>query len=351
MNKLLTGCKALNRHIRDEMYIITNDFKRLFPKYDEDTAGDDFENVYGKDEHRKEIVRNVKVPDLMNKGMEDRVERLVRYCFVFDAMMERVNVELNKLNTWRSGCGNKVDVLVMMVLMIYTHGDGGDDDMDMNANEHLDIRNFLNELAEYILPSDEDDGDVLEFLQKSIRECDSDEGKFVLREFDSFVKALKLINQSPSNVNRVDVNLLLKVSGGGNFGDVVSSILANSFLCSVYLQNRKCEWFDENVFRNYLQRNGCGCGENMLTLLGEIILSRRDYNVLYALCVVCGFQRCYVSGGGGDEHVSKNINSNEICDETFMKRNRAPRTARPNRMSRQYDCEAAHARNLLPDRV
>lgn len=338
MNKLLSGCKALNKQVQDEMYIITNDFKRLFPKYDEDTTRDDFENVYGKDEHRKEIVRNVKVPDLekeMSKdGMSENVERLVKYCFVFDAMVEIVSEKLNKTaDVWRSGYGNKVDVLVMMVLIMYTHGggDGGEDDEDDNAeymNEHLDIGNYLNELDEYMLPSDGYEGDVnmIEFLQNSIRECESNEGKFVLREFDSFVEALKLINQSSSNVKRIDVNLLLKVVGGG-CDDVISSILTNSLLCSIYLHNRKCEWFDESEFRNYLQRSDCG--ENMLELLGEIVLSRRDYNVLYALCVVCEFQRCYVSGcdGVGYEHVNNHMNnhmnSNEICDETFMKRNRA----------------------------
>ena len=328
LNTLKEEIDLFRTTISDEIFILLNDFKRLFKN--NDTA------IYGRDEYRLKIISSIEFPDISRFTGDD--EKLIRYCVVFNNMIDKIE---NKINLNSEAIYNNLGYknesytikydnnsknihvgkrsVTLMLIMLY-------------VQYYEDIEHFLNEFIEYVIPNVKIEirsenmmeyiNTIYRIVHSMIHKCNesynsnSEFNQFILIELFSFIESLVFINKYNGSYKMIDSNILIhecNESGCMISKLGCSKIFSNIILSSIYLWNSKYDWFDTNKFNDFVNKYG-----NIIKTLGKFVLYKDKYNIMYALTILYGLQ--FINMKDTRESIVK---SNEINEDILLSHNGA----------------------------
>ena len=304
---IFESLKNINNIIQDEIFIMFNDFKR---EYSKDLSIDHM-HIYDRNEIRRNMVTSVDMSNTKKFVGEDL--KLIRYCTVFNNMIERIENKIKDNKLFSESLNDLFGSIDTDNQIDYTinYNDEHTVSIDIGLRDSIlivlmicayvfhDTNNFLLEFGDYVCSMDNLNNfriyidSVYKLFHSMIHKCNSEYSKvnvfnqFVLMQTYLFIKSLIFINKFNGSNNFIDGELLQNncerdciISKDG-----CSIVFPNVILCSIYLWNQKYAWFNTELFNKFLKKYG-----NTIKTLGYYTLSREKFNALYGIGILYGLR-------------------------------------------------------------
>lgn len=276
----------LNDLARDEIFIILNDFKRIFSSPDEEL------NLYDRNEYRLELLNSIDLNNLPGYDLSENEMKLMKYCKIVVEMIDRI---IKKVN-------DEDRLMIKKQILFCIH-------------EFHDINKFLNEFFDIVINETTDIKysqvsckNYLKLLNKLFAPLIKNSANHSIQmETYIFIKSLIILSKFDGPNDYIDSEII-EIP----FNPEINKIFSNSILCCIYLCNLDCKWFNRNKFDKFLNENG----GNLMKEMGNYILRKDKFNEMYAIGLMI------YSELSNDEKSAK-IKSNEITNDMLKQNNGA----------------------------
>lgn len=282
----------LNDLARDEIFIILNDFKRIFSSPDEEL------NLYDKNEFRMKILNSIDLNNLPGYDLSENEMKLMKYCKIVVEMIDRI---IKKVS-------DEDRVMIKKQILFCIH-------------EFHDTNKFLNEFFNIVINemikstetanitySQVSCKKYLKLLNKLFVPLIGNSTKQSIQmETYIFIKSLVVLSKFDGPNDYIDSEII-EIP----FNPEINKIFSNSILCHIYLRNLDCKWFNRNKFDKFLNENG----GNLMKEMGNYMLRKDKFNEMYAIGLMI------YSEIMNDERNAK-MKSNEITNDMLKQNNGA----------------------------